>query len=130
MRRSAAKQGQHGESLGQAVRGLAYWQITAFAILTVAFAAPLSCQQHALMSLLDVDWTVYSLHLAHGGTAFPCALHEHQPGAAMVLSTFAGIAPQVPALLTLPRPTDITITPILFPSKFAVIPPEQPPRVM
>src|SRR6266536_806408 len=109
MRHSAARQGQPRESLGQAIRGLAYWQITAFAILTVAFAAPLSCQQHALMSLLDVDWTVYSLHLTHEGSAFPCALHEHQPGGVtMVLSTFAGIVPQVHALLTLPRPTVIT----------------------
>ena len=122
------RQGQPRENLGQAIRGLAYWQITAFAILTVAFAAPLSCQQHALMSLLDLDWTTYSLHLTHEGATFPCALHEHQPGAAMILSTFAGIVPQGPILLMLPRPTVITGAPLLLPAQFVTLPPEQPPR--
>jgi len=115
------------ESLGHAAFAVAYRQIVAFLVLTLALSAPLNCQQHGMMSLLDMQ-DQHDHDAGHGGD-FPCSFHGHQSTPGMALSTLAGISPTIPALpqaqIVKPLPAETspsTVNP-------DPAPPDQPPRV-
>jgi len=123
--KSSAVPGYPQESLRHAVCALAYRQIVAFLVLTLAFMAPLSCQQHGMMSLLDLHD-----HAAGHASDSPCAFHDHQSTPGMALAAFAGITPSIPVL---PLPSIETQLPDEAPSSLAQLdlaPPDQPPRVL
>src|SRR5258707_9021604 len=91
--KSSDAPGYPQESLEHAVQVLACRQIVAFLALTLAFTAPLSCQQHGMMSLLDLHD-----HAAGHTSDSSCAFHDHQSTPGMALAAFAGITPSIPAL--------------------------------
>lgn len=127
-RNSSDAPGYPQESLRHAVHAVAYRQIIAFLVLTLAFSAPLSCQQHGMMSVLDMH-DAHDHAAGHDGN-FPCSFHDHQPTAGMALSTFAGISPSIPALPQAQIPTPLTAEVSPFTLQLDQAPPDQPPRAL
>lgn len=82
---------EHTETLLEAIGAVAYRQFVAFLVLWLIIGMPMTCQQHGMMTLLDMDLHSagsHSDHTAHEKSSGEpvCSMREHQPGAAMQFS--------------------------------------------
>ena|SRR5579859_2692178 len=130
------------ESLNQALSVLLARQVVAFLVFTLAFAVPLSCQQHGTMSLLDLDGHVHDAHVdlavpqepelspVRQDKGSPCSFHEHQTTADMALSALVGIAPTRLVCLPSPIGKSLPIDGHYLVAEHNPNPPDHPPRVL
>ena len=130
----------HAESsLQKAIAALLRREIAAFLALSLIFAVPLSCQQHDMMSLLDLHMhhdlfdathTDHTNHTAHDHHSGKPQLDLPLPVSALAatLAAFAGVLPPDRSPYSLILLAVLVPTDTLYPSQRQLIPPDQPPR--
>jgi len=119
------------ESLQQALGAVVRRQFVVFLSLTLAFIVPISCDQHGMMNLFDLDASS-PMQMGHGaqGQSSPCAYgHTTTPGMSMTLSVDAGLTPADLTLRVLEQLSNRPIDTPVYPAQPDSIPPDQPPRL-
>jgi hypothetical protein len=129
----------HVESnLQQAVAALIRREIAAFLALSLIFAVPLSCQQHDMMSLLDLhmqhdifmNHADHAQHNNHDQSSGQPQVDIPQPVSAVAatLAAFAGVLPPTSDPVNSVIVATLLPTELPYPSQHHLIPPDQPPR--